>query len=140
MNTIKDGYEGTAKTTDSNVESIEATHDSSASVTRKTSPDRGSGGPDVEAEAVAELVGYTRIKLECSDTGDGDPPTAVNDGNNDLPVCSSMDPIDINVLDNDNDPNGDSLSIDNVSSQTNVSCQTISFPQISSDNCRGGVY
>ena len=61
-----DGYSGTATTTDSNVDGIEATNGSSASITRK------SGGPDVEAEAVAELVGYTKIKLECG--GGGDPP------------------------------------------------------------------
>ena len=101
------------------------------------------GNGDYDEIAMADIT-FDDIQLQvCGDDNNDDeivPPVALDDGNNDLPVCSSFDPIDINVLDNDNDPNGDSLSIDNVSSQTNVSCQTVSFPQISSDNCRGGVY
>ena len=125
-NTTNDSYSGTLTTTNENVEIIKATHDSSAGITRKTGdPDRGSSGTDVEAEAVAELVGYTRIKLECSDTGDDEivPPVALDDGNNDLPICSSFDPIDINVLDNDG---GDSISIDSVSNPSNGTTATTS--------------
>ena len=66
--------------------------------------------------------------MECSDTGDDEivPPVALDDGNNDLPICSSFDPIDINVLDNDGDPDGDSdsISLESVSEPTNTNGTT----------------
>jgi len=70
------------------------------------------------------------IQLQiCEADNDDDPinpPVAIDDGNNDLPICSSFDPIDINVLDNDGDPNGDSISIDSVSSPSNGTTATTS--------------
>ena len=68
INTPRDEYSGTAKTTDSNVESIEAINDSSASITRQS----GGQGRAATAEAGAG-VGETEITVEttesCSDTG-----------------------------------------------------------------------
>jgi len=58
-------------------------------------------------------------------SGDGDPPNAVDDGNNDLPVCSSIDPIDINVLDNDGHSEGGSISLDSVSNPSNGTTEII---------------
>ena len=67
-NTANDSYNGTLTTTNENVESIEATNDSSANTARKPN------GPDVKATAAA-AVGGTEITVEtsesCSDTGGG---------------------------------------------------------------------
>ena len=67
-NTANDSYSGTLATTNENVQTIEATNDSSANTARKPN------GPDVKATAAA-AVGGTEITVEtpgsCSDTGGG---------------------------------------------------------------------
>lgn len=45
------------------------------------------------------------------------PPTATDDGNNTTSICSSLDPVNIDVLNNDSDPDSDSLEVTNITSQ-----------------------
>ena len=71
---------------------------------------------------VNTLVGNVSLDVP-DDDNPQNPPVALDDGNNDLPICSSFDPIDINVLDNDG---GDSISIDSVSNPSNGTATTTS--------------
>jgi len=59
------------------------------------------------------------IQLQiCESTND--PPTAVNDGNNDASICNGGSTQNIYVLDNDSDPDGDDLDVDSVENPTNL--------------------
>jgi hypothetical protein len=109
-NTANDSYSGTLTTTNENVQTIEATNDSSANTART------SNGPDVQANASA-AVGGTEITVECSDSdGGGDdqikPPIASDDEAS-IDLCSA-EGIILDVPENDSDPDSDNSSIDSV--------------------------
>jgi hypothetical protein len=62
------------------------------------------------------------ITITCDAANTNSSPDASDDGNNEAQICSTnAEPIDIDVLDNDSDPDGDSLSIDSVGNPVNGS-------------------
>ena len=64
-------------------------------------------------------IDITDITLEvCESTND--PPTAVDDGNNDASICNSGSTQNISVLDNDFDPDDDDLTVESVENPTDL--------------------
>ncbi len=84
----------------------------------------GSGHNPTSAEANAYAVDVSATSPSCEP--DNQAPDAVDDGSNEAQICSgSGSPIDINVLNNDDDPDGDSLSIINLENPTQGSTAVI---------------
>jgi hypothetical protein len=79
------------------------------SVTFEYKVSDGNGGTDT-----------AEVTINVTDNDCNSSPNADDDGNNDAQICSGTgSPIDINVLNNDSDPDGDNLSIDSVENPSN---------------------
>lgn len=71
-------------------------------------------GSDNDSTVTSKAKGDVLVDVKVCEQ-DNNPPTCDDDGTNDNPICvDSSDPTDINVLDNDSDPDGDDLEVTKV--------------------------
>ena len=77
------------------------------------------GGTGSDMENCIFGGGTEQRTQQCNCVGGNDPPTADDDGTVDAGICADSDGLIIDVLDNDDDPDNDPLSIDSVGIPSN---------------------
>jgi hypothetical protein len=115
--TIHNAEKWTIRDIDDSESGISLRTRASSTIGSKNEPDQF----EDYSEFASANITIEDIQLQiCESTND--PPTAVDDGNNDASICNSGPPQNIDVLGNDTDPDGDDddLTVDSVENPTDL--------------------